>query len=136
MSQGGGRPGQVLGMSVSLVSVAPEREDDVVRALSEIGAADIPNSELWTDEVFPIEVLVTTLAEEAERAYDVLNAAGGSVAIARVWIDAPDARTTSVICPSCGSERTQPFTHAGPAARVNRKCTDCGWLFKARIPHA
>ena len=33
-------------------------------------------------------------------------------------------------CPVCGSSRTQPFPHAGPAARVNMKCNDCGHLFK------
>jgi uncharacterized Zn finger protein len=33
-------------------------------------------------------------------------------------------------CPSCGSARTQPFAHAGPGARVNMKCLDCGTLFK------
>jgi len=35
-------------------------------------------------------------------------------------------------CPSCGSAHTQPFTHAGPGARVNMKCLDCGTLFKHR----
>ena len=33
-------------------------------------------------------------------------------------------------CPMCGSRRTQPFTHAGPGARVNTKCLACGQLFK------
>jgi rubredoxin len=37
-------------------------------------------------------------------------------------------------CPSCGSAHTQPFTHAGPAARVNMKCLNCGHLFKHRQP--
>ena len=37
-------------------------------------------------------------------------------------------------CPSCGSGHTQPFTHAGPGARVNMKCLDCGTLFKHRPP--
>jgi hypothetical protein len=41
--------------------------------------------------------------------------------------DAPQARAA---CPSCGSARTQPFAHAGPGARVNMKCLDCGTLFK------
>ena len=35
-------------------------------------------------------------------------------------------------CPSCGSVHTQPFPHAGPAARVNMRCNDCGHLFKDR----
>lgn len=33
-------------------------------------------------------------------------------------------------CPRCGSAHTQPFTHAGPGARVNMKCIDCGGLFR------
>ena len=36
------------------------------------------------------------------------------------------------VCPSCGSVHTQPFTHAGPGARVNMKCIDCGHLFRDR----
>lgn len=42
---------------------------------------------------------------------------------------APPARPA---CPSCGSPHTQPFTHAGPAARVNMQCIDCGHLFRER----
>ncbi len=34
----------------------------------------------------------------------------------------------------CGGLHTQPFTHAGAAARVNMKCIDCGHLFKAPKP--
>ena len=37
-------------------------------------------------------------------------------------------------CPQCGSPHTQPFTHAGPVARVNMKCIDCGHLFKEQRP--
>jgi hypothetical protein len=33
-------------------------------------------------------------------------------------------------CPACGSPRTQPFTHAGPAARVNMRCLTCGHQFR------
>jgi len=36
-------------------------------------------------------------------------------------------------CPFCGSSKTQPFTHAGPGARVNMKCTNCGHLFHAKL---
>ena len=35
-------------------------------------------------------------------------------------------------CPNCGSPKTQPFSHAGPAARVNMRCSVCGHLFKDR----
>jgi hypothetical protein len=48
--------------------------------------------------------------------------------------DRPPARDPRPICPSCGSGRTQPFTHGGPAARVNMKCTVCGHLFKEQRP--
>ncbi len=36
-------------------------------------------------------------------------------------------------CPRCGSGHTQPFAHAGPAARVNMKCIDCDMLFRSRV---
>jgi transposase-like protein len=39
-------------------------------------------------------------------------------------------RPTRMACPFCGSSRTQPFTHAGPAARQNMRCLDCGHQFK------
>jgi transposase-like protein len=38
--------------------------------------------------------------------------------------------TPRMACPFCGSSRTQPFTHAGPAARQNMRCLDCGHQFK------
>ena len=40
------------------------------------------------------------------------------------------APTPRLPCPFCGSARTQPFTHAGPGARVNMRCMDCGHQFK------
>jgi hypothetical protein len=40
---------------------------------------------------------------------------------------APPAR---MACPACGSPRTQPFTHGGPAARVNMRCLKCGHQFR------
>jgi rubredoxin len=46
----------------------------------------------------------------------------------------PTATPARPACPSCGSAHTQPFTHAGPAARVNMKCLNCGHLFKHREP--
>ncbi len=44
----------------------------------------------------------------------------------------PPARPPRMECPFCGSSRTQPFTHAGPAARNNMRCLDCGHQFKDR----
>lgn len=46
--------------------------------------------------------------------------------------DLPHDRPVRPGCPSCGSPHTQPFTHAGPVARVNMKCNDWGHLFKER----
>ncbi|MGZ5290632.1 MAG: hypothetical protein ACXWE5_14240 [Actinomycetota bacterium] len=48
----------------------------------------------------------------------------------RTPTDRSDGRPVRPACPSCGSAHTQPFTHGGPAARVNMKCIDCGHLFK------
>ncbi len=42
----------------------------------------------------------------------------------------PDETPRRPACPMCGSMRMQPFTHVGPAARVNMKCTNCGHLFR------
>jgi hypothetical protein len=39
-------------------------------------------------------------------------------------------RPSRMACPLCGSTRTQPFPHAGPAARVNMRCLNCGHLFR------
>jgi hypothetical protein len=39
-------------------------------------------------------------------------------------------RPARMACPVCESSHTQPFLHAGPGARVNMKCNDCGNLFK------
>jgi hypothetical protein len=39
-------------------------------------------------------------------------------------------RPTRMPCPVCGSTRTQPFGHAGPAARVNMRCLRCGHQFR------
>lgn len=39
-------------------------------------------------------------------------------------------RPTRMACPVCGSTRTQPFSHAGPAARVNMRCLTCGHQFR------
>jgi rubredoxin len=43
-------------------------------------------------------------------------------------------RPSRPACPQCGSPHTQPFTYAGPVARFNMKCTDCGYLFKHKDP--
>jgi hypothetical protein len=52
---------------------------------------------------------------------------GGTRSPAAPRIGEPSVR---LACPVCGSSHTQPFLHAGPGARVNMKCNDCGSLFK------
>ena len=81
----------------------------------------------------PIVVLDRALPEEARNAAARLTAAGAEVAMEDLWVERGEthggrARPT---CPSCGSAHVQPFVHAGPAARVNRKCIDCGHLFRS-----
>jgi C4-type Zn-finger protein len=39
-------------------------------------------------------------------------------------------RPSRMGCPLCGSTRTQPFPHGGPAARVNMRCLNCGHQFR------
>jgi len=57
--------------------------------------------------------------------------AGGSDGAGSSPTDGP-APTPRMPCPFCGSAHTQPFTHAGPGARVNMRCMDCGHQFKDR----
>ena len=127
MAQGTGQPGQILGVSVTLVSYPKDREADLTVALKEI----MLEAPALSQDALPLVVLNAPSSDKAEWAYDLLEGAGGSVSIAREWMDRDDA-TARPACPSCGSKRSQPYTHAGPAARVNRKCNDCGHLFKAR----
>lgn len=83
-------------------------------------------------DALPLVVLDHTSVAKAERAKELLERAGGTVSLEEVWVtreQAGDARPRPV-CPTCGSTRTQPYLHAGPGARVNMKCNDCGQLFR------
>ena len=127
MTQGTGQPGQILGVSVTLVSYPSDREADLAVALKEI----MPEVAALSQEALPLVVLNTPSSDKAELAYDLLEDAGGSVSIAREWMDR-DSDTARPVCPACGSEQSQPYIHAGPAARVNRKCNNCGHLYKVK----
>ncbi|MBI3648961.1 MAG: hypothetical protein HY240_09470 [Actinobacteria bacterium] len=88
-----------------------------------------------SDVVLPVVVLAEASQEEAEAASALLRAAGGTATVEDVWTTrerAPDIRARPE-CPSCGSAHVQPFTHAGPAARVNMKCRNCGHLFRSSV---
>ncbi len=121
------RPDQIRGARVVLTAWAEVSEPQLTEALEEISA---PVS-LSADEL-PLVVLEHTSVAKAERAKELLERAGGTVSVEEVWVtreQAGDARPRPV-CPACGSTRTQPYLHAGPGARVNMKCNDCGQLFR------
>ncbi len=122
-----GNADQVLGVSVTLTGWQPGRDGDVAGALATL----VPGAALPAPEDLPSVVMETPSKDAAEEAYDLLEGAGATVEIARVWMSPAAGDTANPPCPRCGSTRTQPWLHAGPAARVNRTCGDCGNLFKA-----
>lgn len=131
MSERAGELGQVLGTSVTLTGWSDGRQADVTRALEEI----MPAQSGLSEDALPLLALETPSREKAEWALDLLEAAGGIVSIGRVWLTPEEGDASRPACPNCGSRHTQPFTHAGPVARVNMKCDDCGHLFKAKTTH-
>jgi hypothetical protein len=124
------RPNEVLGGSVTIVAVAPGREQDVIDAMSKFpGAPDTLGP-----KDLPLVILAKTTTEHAEEVAALLEAAGASVTTQEVWVTreiAPDTRPRPA-CPTCGSTKTQPFTFSGSGGRANMKCTSCGQLFKER----
>ncbi|MEA2551046.1 MAG: hypothetical protein QOE25_815 [Actinomycetota bacterium] len=121
------RPNEVLGGSVTIVSVDPGREDDVAAALSSLPGAPALDG-------LPVVIYAKTTTERAADAAATLEAAGARVAVEEVWVTreiAPDTRPRPA-CPNCGSTKTQPFTFSGSGGRANMKCTACGQLFKER----
>ncbi len=124
------RPNEVLGGSVTIVGIAPGREDDVAAALARFPGGPTP-PDLGA---LPLVILAKTSTEKAEEAAALLVAAGAEVAMLEVWVTreiAPDTRPRPA-CPNCGSTKTQPFTFSGSGGRANMKCTACGQLFKER----
>ena len=122
-----GAPGQVLGAAVTLTAFDRRRADELIGALKKLMA--VPPASL--DDAVPLLVLETDSSDLAERAFDLLEESGGSVAVARVWVDpVVEGGGSRPACPKCGSLHTQPFAHAGPGARVNMQCIDCGHRFK------
>jgi hypothetical protein len=122
------RPNEVRGTKLVLTGWAKERQDEVAETLELL----LPEPIELTTDLLPLVVLEGTAPDKAERARKALANAGGEVELEDVWVtraEVPDPRERPT-CPNCGSAHTQPFTFAGPAARVNTRCTDCGHRFK------
>jgi hypothetical protein len=122
--------GEVLRATLTVTGWQPGSEEDVVDTIERVTGARVA---LEVAEL-PIVVLDRALPDDARQAVVRLTAAGAEVTLDETWTPRGEAHAprATTACPSCGSAHTQPFSHAGPAARVNRKCTDCGHLFKSR----
>ena len=122
------RHDEIRGASVLLTGWSEGREDEVAEALGRISTEriDLDRVEL------PIIALAKASLDKAEAAQELLVAAGGSVALEDAWVtrEEPRAVASRPRCPFCGSTRTQPYMHAGPAARASMKCTTCGRRFR------
>ena len=122
------RHDEIKGATVLLTGWSRGREREIADALG-----DDLDRPVDLDEVeLPFVALPKVTLERAEAARDLLVEAGGSVDLQDAWVmrDAPRPVAARPVCPFCGSTKTQPYTHAGPAARTSMKCTTCGQRFR------
>ena len=128
MSDRARHPDEIRGASVVLTGWSPGRETDLSEALDLLSTEPVDLGELE----LPFVAVRKTSIERAERARKVLEAAGGVVELEDEWVTRDPSRAASARpeCPYCGSDRTQPYTHAGPGARKTMKCTTCGRTFR------
>lgn len=122
------RPNEVRGAKLVLTGWDESRRDEVAETLELL----LPDPIELDEALLPLVVLDGTSEDKAERARNALANSGARVELEDVWVtraEVPDPRERPT-CPNCGSAHTQPFTFAGPAARVNTRCTDCGHRFK------
>jgi hypothetical protein len=128
MSDRARRSDEILGATVLVSGWSKGREAEVAEALDLLSKepVDLAGIEL------PYVALEKVSLDKAETARGVLEAAGASVVIEDAWVtrDAPRPIASRPPCPFCGSTKTQPYTHAGPAARPSMKCTTCGQRFR------
>ena len=122
------RHDEIRGAVVLLTGWSPGREVEVAEALGRISTngVDLDRVQL------PFVALEKSSLEKAETARALLTEAGGFVELEDAWVtrDAPRPVASRPACPFCGSAKTQPYTHAGPAARRSMKCTTCGRRFR------
>lgn len=128
MGDGPRRHDEIRGATVLLTGWSHGREREVAEALAELSSETVD----LEDVRLPFVALPKVTLERAEAARDLLVGAGGSVDLRDAWVtrDAPRPVAARPTCPFCGSTKTQPYTHAGPAARTSMKCTTCGQRFR------
>ena len=128
MGDGPRRHDEIRGATVLLTGWSHGREREVAEALAELSSEAVD----LEDVRLPFVALPKVTLERAEAARDLLVGAGGSVDLRDAWVtrDAPRPVAARPTCPFCGSTKTQPYTHAGPAARTSMKCTTCGQRFR------
>lgn len=122
------RHDEILGARVVLTGWTPERRDEVSAAIREVASDDIDLAAVD----LPLVVLPKASLEKAEAARALLTDAGAFVELEDAWVtrDTPRPVAARPACPFCGSAKTQPYAHAGPAARKSMKCTTCGRTFR------
>jgi hypothetical protein len=125
------RHDEILGASVVLTGWSADRREDLAEALALLSSDPVD----LDDVQLPHVALERTSVEKAERARALLEEAGGTVELRDAWVPRDGAAppiSARPPCPFCGSTATQPFTHAGPAARKRMTCTACGRTFPVR----
>lgn len=122
------RHDEILGASVVLTGWPDERRADIAEALTLLSDDPVDLDDVQT----PYVALEKSSLQKAERVRALLEDAGGTVEIRDEWVtrDTPRPVAARPPCPFCGSTATQPYTHAGPAARKRMKCTTCGRTFQ------
>jgi hypothetical protein len=122
------RHDEIRGATVLLTGWSQGREREIADALGAISTEPVD----LNDIELPFVALPKVTLEKAEAARGLLIEAGGSVDLRDEWVtrDAPRPIAARPTCPFCGSIKTQPYTHAGPAARASMKCTTCGQRFR------
>ena len=122
------RHDEILGASVVLTGWSDDRRAEIAEALTLLSDDPVDLDDVRT----PYVALEKSSVEKAERVRVMLEEAGGTVELRDEWVtrDGPRKVAPRPPCPFCGSTATQPYTHAGPAARKRMKCTTCGRAFQ------